>query len=139
MVSAVVTIPAIPLWYAHLHKPFFTPPAWVFGPAWIVLYALMGLSLFFIIQIKKEKKKGVFATKIFFVQLLLNFLWSFLFFGMHSIVLGSVDIIFLLLAIMVTMKQFFPLSKVACILLVPYLLWVSFATVLNVSLLFLNR
>lgn len=133
------TISAIPSWYNSLNKPFISPPNYVFGPVWTILYMLMGISAFLVWQkgIKKEKIKN--ALKIFVLQLVLNFIWSILFFGLRSPLLGLIDILFLWVLIIVTIFRFHGISKPAAYLLVPYLLWVSFATILNFSILIYNR
>lgn len=132
------TITAIPTWYATLNKPFFSPPNWIFGPVWTILYFLMGISIYLILQ-KGWKKKSVRIATIFFVaQLVLNFIWSPIFFGLKSPLLGLITILAMWILIIITMKKFYPLSKLAFYLLIPYLAWVSFATILNASILFLN-
>lgn len=132
------TINSIPTWYASLNKPFFSPPNWIFGPVWTLLYFLMGVSFYLILKKGWKKKKVENAGKFFLAQLALNFLWSPVFFGLKSPLLGLVVIVAMLAMIIVTMKKFYPLSKTAFYLLIPYLLWVSFATVLNASILILN-
>ena len=132
------TTAAVPTWYATVNKPFFAPPNWIFGPVWTLLYLLMGVS-FYLVWRKGWKKQQVKTACIFFLsQLILNFLWSPLFFGLRSPLLGLIDFTFLWIMILLTMRQFYPLSKPAFYLLVPYLLWVSFATVLNGAILILN-
>lgn len=138
VLSTPFTIASIPNWYAHLHKPFFSPPDWVFGPVWTTLYFLMGVSVFLIWQKGLKNKKIKKALIYFTIQLVLNFLWSVLFFGLHSIALGLIDIVALLASIIITMVFFYRISKISAYLLLPYLLWVSFATLLNISLLILN-
>lgn len=138
IVAAPFTIAAIPTWYAHLHKPFFSPPNWVFGPVWTLLYFLMGVSAFLVWQKGLQKKKVKRALGYFLFQLTFNFLWSALFFGLHSPLLGLFDIAALLIFLILTIVSFYKLSRVAEYLLVPYLLWVSFATVLNLSIVLLN-
>jgi tryptophan-rich sensory protein len=132
------TISAIPSWYVHLTKPSFSPPNWVFGPVWTLLYLLMGISFYLIWKHGFKKTKVKTAAAFFGVQLGLNFAWSVFFFGLHSPLLGLIDIGALLIFIILTMKSFWPISKTAFYLLVPYLLWVSFATLLNTTILFLN-
>lgn len=132
------TTPAIPTWYKTLNKPFFTPPDWIFGPVWIGLFILMGISLFFIWQ-RSDHPQFKTGLIFFFVQLFLNILWSVAFFGLRSPLLGLMDILLLWIAILFTIFYFFQVSKFAGLLLIPYLLWVSFATVLNFSLWILNR
>lgn len=132
------TVAAIPTWYENLNKPFFSPPNWIFGPAWTLLYLLIGISFYLILK-KGWKKKAVKSAGIFFLtQLTLNFLWSPVFFGLKSPLLGLITIMAMWILILITMKKFYPLSKSAFYLLIPYLLWVSFATVLNAAILFLN-
>jgi translocator protein len=138
VLSTPFTIASIPAWYAYLNKPSFSPPNWVFAPAWITLYFLMGVSFYLIWNIGWEKKKVRTAGHYFYAQLLCNFLWSLLFFGLRSPILGLVDIILLWLCIFFTMIRFRSLSKIAFYLLIPYLLWVSFAALLNVSIVVLN-
>lgn len=139
LLSTPFTIASIPTWYATLNKPFFSPPNWIFGPVWTVLYALIGIS-FFLIWEKGFKKKQAKKAGIFFgIQLVLNFIWSILFFGFQSPLLAFIDIIILLIVIAFTIRAFYKISQNAAYLLVPYLVWVSFATVLNLSILILNK
>lgn len=139
VVSSVFTISSIPKWYAGLIKPSFSPPNWVFGPAWTTLYLLMGISAFIIWQKGINNQKVRKALFFFLIQLFFNFLWSILFFGLHSPLLGLLDIIILLLSIILTIVNFSKVSKIAAYILIPYLLWVSFATLLNISIVLLNR
>lgn len=136
--GSLFTVPAIPTWYTTLKKPFFTPPNWIFSPVWISLFILMGISLFFVWQ-KQGHPQFKKALIFFFVQLILNILWSIFFFGLRSPLLGLVDIVLLLIAILFTMFNFLKVSKFSGVLLLPYLVWVSFATLLNFSLWILNR
>jgi len=138
LVGAIFTIPEIYGWYATLNKPAFNPPSWIFGPVWMCLYLLMSLSLFFVWR-KAMTKDVKIGLKLFAIQLLLNMLWSLLFFGFQSPLAGLVDIILLFAAILFTMISFFKISRVAAILLIPYLLWVAFASVLNYQIWILNR
>lgn len=138
-ISSIFTTPSIPSWYAGLNKPSFTPPNWIFGPVWTTLYALMGISLFLIWRKGFSDHRVKIAIVIFFVQLILNMLWSFMFFGLHSPFAGLMNIFLLWLAIVSTILLFIPLSKAAAVLLIPYILWVSFAAVLNYFLWHLNR
>lgn len=132
------TIASIPTWYASLNKPFFSPPNWIFGPVWTILYLLMGISFYLILR-KGWKKKAVKSAGMFFLaQLALNFIWSPVFFGLKSPLLGLITIVGMWILIIFTMKKFYPLSRWAFYLLVPYFLWVSFATILNAAILFLN-
>jgi tryptophan-rich sensory protein len=137
MIGSVFTMPAIPGWYANLNKPSFSPPNWLFGPVWILLYTLMGISLYLV-----WNQKGSVGTKtalIFFaVQLGLNTLWSLIFFGLRLPLAAFLEILVLWLFILLTILKFFPISKVAAYLLIPYLLWVSFASLLNFYIFRLN-
>jgi translocator protein len=126
-------------WYANLNKPPFNPPNWIFGPVWTTLYIMMGVSAFLIWLKGLDSKIVRIALVCFIIQLFLNGIWTPLFFGLHSPLLGLIDIILLLNAIIVTVYVFFKISRPAGLLLVPYLAWVSFATILNASLYLLNR
>jgi tryptophan-rich sensory protein len=138
LAATLFTISAIPTWYATLNKPSFSPPNWVFGPVWTTLYFLMGLSAFLIWKKGLKNKKVKRALTYFFIQLVFNFLWSVLFFGLHNPLLGLLDIVLLLISIVLTIIIFYKISKAASYLLIPYFLWVSFATILNLSLVVLN-
>jgi benzodiazapine receptor len=135
--GALFTTSAIPTWYATLRKPFFTPPNWIFSPVWISLFILMGISLFFVWR-KTDHPKFKIAFIFFFVQLILNVFWSVAFFGLKSPLLGLIDIFLLWIAILLTIQIFLKISKFAGVLLIPYFLWVSFASLLNFSLWILN-
>ena len=136
--GSLFTIPAIPTWYATLKKPFFTPPNWIFSPVWISLFILMGISLFFVWR-RTDHPTFKIAFIFFFVQLILNILWSIVFFGLRSPLLGLADIVLLWIAILLTIFHFLKVSKFSGVLLFPYFVWVSFATLLNFSLWILNR
>ncbi len=136
--GSLFTTPAIPTWYQTLNKPFFTPPNWIFSPVWICLFILMGLSLYFVWR-RTDHPTFKIAFVFFLVQLILNILWSIVFFGLRSPLLGLVDIVLLWIAILFTIFHFFKVSKFSGVLLLPYLVWVSFATLLNFSLWILNR
>ena len=138
VVGSVFTSPSIPTWYASLQKPSFNPPNWLFAPVWLILFGLMGVSAY-LIWIKGLESKGVKAAIfIFIIQLVLNMLWSIIFFGLHSIFYGFVIIIVLWLTIALTIIAFVRISKKAGALLLPYILWVSFALVLNYYIWLLN-
>jgi benzodiazapine receptor len=136
--GAIATAPKITSWYANLIKPEFSPPNWLFGPVWTILYLLMGIALFLVWKERKSKEKRR-AVGVFVVQLGLNILWSFLFFGMENPGAALVEIILMWMAIAATISEFGKINKTAGWLLVPYLLWVSFATVLNGAVYWLNR
>jgi tryptophan-rich sensory protein len=131
VLGSVFTVSAIPDWYVTLNKPFFSPPNFVFGPVWTILYILMGISLYLV-----WTKRGV--PTVFWVQLALNALWSIIFFGLKNPLLAFVEIIILWLAILLTTKSFYKINKLAANLLIPYLAWVTFATILNLSIVILN-
>ena len=138
IVGALFTRQAIPGWYVYIKKPPFNPPDWIFGPVWMLLYILMGIAAYLVWR-KGYNKSGVRAALgIFLIQLGLNSLWSIDFFGGRSMIGGMVVIVLLWLAILRTMHAFFSVSKPAFYLLIPYILWVSFALVLNLALLRLN-
>jgi translocator protein len=121
-------------WYSALAKPSFNPPSWVFGPAWAVLYLLMGISLYLVWNSKHEKT----AMVIFGIQLFLNAAWSIIFFGFRNVFLAFVDIILLWIFILITMILFYRVNKTSFYILIPYLAWVSFAALLNYWILVLN-
>ncbi len=127
----------IPVWYANLQKPIFSPPNWVFGPVWTVLYLLMGYSFYLIWQEKKSKAKTS-AVYFYLLQLGLNLIWSYLFFSLRLPPIALVEIIILWLAIFITFLRFIKLNQTAGLLFIPYLLWVSFATYLNYQIVVLN-
>jgi len=137
-VGSLFTTPSIPTWYASLEKPSFNPPNWVFSPVWISLFVLMGISLFLVWQ-KTLHYPGVSSALFWFgIQLFLNMLWSVLFFGLKSPFFAFVGIIFLWVAIFLTLVKSFKVSRLAGVLFVPYICWVSFAAVLNFSIWNLN-
>jgi len=138
IVGSAFTTPAIPTWYASLQKPPFTPPNWLFAPAWITLYLLMGIAAFLVWRVGLANHRVRTALVLFLVQLALNALWSVVFFGLQSPLYGVIVIIVLWLTILLTMLKFARISAVAAWLLVPYILWVSFASVLNISIWILN-
>jgi benzodiazapine receptor len=160
-IGSIFTTPAISGWYAMLQKPLLNPPNWVFGPVWITLYALMGISLYLVSknnwQVKNHileggqrtwnylserfwtgswQKQNVIA--IFSIQILLNILWSFVFFGLKLPSVAFFEILALWIAILYTIINFYRISKAAAYLLLPYIIWVSFATYLNYMLWILN-
>lgn len=133
----LATMPNIPVWYAGLQKPSFTPPNWLFGPVWTLLYAMMAYALFRVLRHPPGVKRSR-AIFLFLVQLALNASWSFAFFAARNPGLGLVVIAFLWLAILATIAGFLRLEKTAGLLLAPYLLWVSYAVALNTSIWMLN-
>lgn len=138
LIGYLFTRPAIPTWYASLRKPFFTPPDWVFGPVWIILYILMGIAASLVWQKTLDPKQTRNALILFGVQLVLNAFWPFMFFGLKSPLAGLITISILAAAILLTIQRFLGVSRTAGILLIPYFLWVSFASGLNLSIWYLN-
>jgi benzodiazapine receptor len=137
--GSVVTVTGINSWYALLNKPWFTPPNWVFGPVWTVLYILMGISLAMVWGAWIEKNPNAKVGLILFgIQLALNVAWSYLFFGLQSPVYGLAGIIALWIAILATVVWFWRIRKTAAVLLVPYLAWVTIASFLNYYIFVLN-
>ena len=137
--GGLITSPAIGSWYSTLVKPSFSPPNWLFAPVWTLLYILMGIALFLVLDnniIKFDNKKA--ALRAFSAQLILNFLWTFFFFGLQLTWLAFTEIVILWIMILCTMIKFWPISRAAAYLLVPYILWVTFASALNFAVAWLN-
>jgi translocator protein len=141
-IGSIFTINSISTWYVTLNKPFFTPQNWIFGPAWITLYTIMGISLFIILKTINNKEKFISKNKValflFGLQLIINTIWSIIFFGLQNIFLGMVTIITLWFIVALTVIKFYKINQKAGILLIPYLVWLSFATILNISIFLLN-
>lgn len=137
-VGAIFTTPKISTWYAGLNKPSFNPPSWIFAPVWTALFFLMGMAFYFIWEASAKNKKAKGALVIFGIQLALNILWSYLFFGLQNPFYAFIEIIILWLAIVASIIAFNKIDKKAAYLLLPYILWVSFAVFLNFSLWRLN-
>lgn len=137
-IGALMTEPSVRSWYAGLNKPSFNPPDWIFGPVWTALYLMMGIALYLVWRKGLSRKEPRTAVAAFGVQLFLNLAWSFLFFYLHLPFAAFIEIILLWIAIAATMAAFARVSRAACWLMVPYLLWVSFASVLNFFLWRLN-
>jgi tryptophan-rich sensory protein len=138
IVGSIFTASKIPTWYKGLIKPALNPPSWVFGPVWTTLYLLMGIALY-IIWKKGLNTEGVkFALTIFAVQLILNALWSIVFFNMENLGLALINIVLMWISILWTIVLFYRLSPTAGLLLIPYILWVSFASYLNYAIWTLN-
>ncbi len=126
-------------WYATLNKPSFNPPGWIFGPVWGILYTLMGIAAWLVWNKGLNNPTVRTALTLFIVQLVLKSAWTFLFFGLKMPLLAFGEIVFLWIMILLTTIWFFKVSTYAGALLIPYILWVSFASVLNFSLWWLNR
>lgn len=138
LIGSFFTTPQIFSWYSTLVKPSFNPPNWVFGPVWTLLYVLMGISLYLVWQGSGEAKLKQAAIVAFVGQLILNIFWSICFFGFQQPFLALIEIIVLALNIILTIYLFSRLNKKAAYLLIPYILWVSFAAVLNFAIWYLN-
>ena len=138
-IGSIFTVGSVNDWYPVLVKPALNPPAWVFGPVWTALFALMGIAAFLVWKKGLERRDVKIALGIFVFQLALNTLWSIIFFGLHSPGGALIEIVFLWLAILATIIAFAKISKPAAWLLAPYILWVSFAAYLNWSIWMLNR
>jgi len=137
-VASFVARPEIPGWYSTLKKPSFNPPPWLSGSVWIILYILIAIAAYLIWKHRSRKPAYKITRAIYFIQLFLNFLWFIVFFGLHQIFGALIIIILLWLSIGITIHWFNKFNKIAGWLLIPYLLWVSFAGVLNASIYFLN-
>ena len=138
-IGTLFTASAIPTWYALLNKPGFSPPNWLFGPAWTILYTLMGISLAIVWQKGLKTKKVRDALYLFGIQLGLNALWSPVFFGAKNLFLALIIIILMWIYILKTILAFRKINKTAGYLLYPYIAWVSFASILNFSVWLLNK
>ena len=138
IIGSLFTFSSIPAWYDLLQKPWFTPPSWVFGPVWLILYALMGVAAFLVWERKKPKGVINYAKAAFIIQLAFNVCWSILFFGLQSIGKGLFDILLLWITLVATIVLFYKVSRRAALILVPYIIWVSIATALNIYLWKLN-
>jgi benzodiazapine receptor len=137
-IGSIFTTPAIPIWYAGLNKPSFNPPNWVFAPVWTALFLMMGIALYLMLRRWTEKQGVTVALMAFTAQLVFNIGWSILFFGLKSPLAGFIWIIALWLAILITLIAFWRVTKAGAVLLMPYIIWVSFAAVLNFFLWRLN-
>jgi translocator protein len=131
ILGSIATVSSVNSWYLTLNKPFFTPPGWVFGPAWILLYFLMGIALY-LVWIRGN------ISKWFWIQLFLNLSWSFAFFGYRSPGAGLIVILVLWVAILFTIKDLYRVHKPAGLILIPYILWVTFASALNLTIWYMN-
>lgn len=138
-VGAFFTAPAIDGWYTSLVQPALNPPNWVFGPVWTTLYILMGIAAFIVFRHNEVLAERRTALLFFFAQLILNALWSVLFFGQQQVGLAAVELVLLWITILCTFNAFARVSRTAAWLLVPYLAWVTFAGYLNIVIWFLNK
>ena len=136
-VAGMFTSQSVPTWYASLNKPSFSPPNWVFGPVWTTLYILLGISFFLIWKENPSKQRNL-AITVFAIQMLLNFAWSFIFFYFHLIGAALIEIILLWISIVAMIYLYCKIKPIAAFMNIPYLLWVSFASILNAGYYFLN-
>ena len=136
-ISGFATASSINGWYVTINKPSFNPPNYLFGPVWTSLYILMGISLYMILQSDSNELRKK-AVTIFSIQLFLNFCWSFIFFNFQNLGFAFVEIILMWISILTMIIIFYKINKTAAFLQIPYLLWVSFASILNGSIWYLN-
>lgn len=138
VIGAFFTISAIENWYLNLNKPFFTPPNWIFSPVWITLYVLMGVSAYLIHQSKSPSKQKNYALAVFYIHLIFNSVWSILFFGLKLLLLSFIDIAIILIFIVYLIYLYDRISTLASYLLYPYLIWVCYASLLNLAIMLIN-
>ena len=131
------TFLSVETWYQTLNKPSFNPPDWVFGPVWTTLYILMGISIWLVWK-NEDSKTRTIAIKIFWFQLAFNVFWTYLFFGIKKIGLSFIEILFLSCLILINIIYFFKINKTASYLLIPYLVWVLYASLLTYNIWMLN-
>lgn len=147
--AGIATSEGVNGWFQTLEKPFFNPPSWLFAPVWTTLYFLMGISAALVWHKGTDNRREKFfeiqsnkiriALGLFAIQLFLNFCWSFLFFKYHLLLFAFIEIITMLIFIILTTIHFYKVNKLAGLLMIPYILWVSFASILNFSLWWLNK
>ncbi len=135
--AGYLTSQTVSTWYPELHKPSWTPPGWVFGPVWTILYMMIAISGWLIYTSKSSRQRSL-ALVFYFGQLVLNFMWSLFFFFLKSPISGLIDILLLLLLIIFTIIYAWPVRRLASILLIPYLIWVMYAATLNAGIWWLN-
>lgn len=136
-ISGIASGTGLTEWYQTLNKPFFQPPSWVFGPAWTFLYTLMGIGVARIWHQPDSSMKTT-AIRLFIIQLILNLFWTPVFFAFQQPLIALIIIIIMWVLILMTIRAFKKLDNIAAYLLLPYILWVSFATLLNASIVYLN-
>lgn len=137
-IGSYFTVPAIDFWYSGLNKPFFSPPDWIFGPVWTILFLMIGVAFYQVLIRLKKKDPLSYAVRTFYIQLGLNVLWSVIFFGLRNPSAALVEIILLGLSIYLTIRDFREIYLPASYLLTPYFFWVCFAFILNYSIVLLN-
>jgi len=137
LLGSIFTVSSIKTWYVLLEKPFFSPPGWLFGPVWVLLYTLMGIAAYLVWQ-KRQTKGAKSALWLYVIHLIFNALWSIIFFGMKNPGLAFFEILILWGLILAVALKFSKIDKSAGLLFIPYILWVSFAAILNFSVWMLN-
>ena len=138
IIASIFTRESVGTWYKFINKPSFNPPDWLFGPVWIILYVLMGISLYLVWKKGIGFREVQYSLGIFLIQLVTNSLWSFVFFGSRSIGGGLIVITILWILILFTILSFYKISTISAFILIPYLLWVTYAAILNISIWQLN-
>lgn len=138
LIGSLFTMSKIPTWYMTLNKPELAPPNWLFGPVWTTLFVLMGIALYMVWKQGTDKKDVKIALYVFGTQLILNVLWSIIFFGIENTGAAFIEIISLWISILLSIIYFYKVNKVASYLLLPYIAWVSFASYLNFMIWMLN-
>jgi translocator protein len=138
LIGSIFTTSSVSTWYPTINKPLFSPPNWLFAPVWSFLYILMGISVFLVWRLGLNHFQVKRGLILFTVQLILNILWSVAFFGLRSPFAGLIVIVLLLISILLTLLHFYNINRTSSFLLLPYILWVSFAMVLNLSIYLLN-
>lgn len=139
VVGSYFTTPSITSWYAYLIKPSFSPPNYIFAPVWTTLYILMGLSFYLIWNSTAKKKYVKNALLLFIIHLIVNLSWSIVFFTLHQIFFAFITILLLWILVIILIIKFSKIEKKASLLLIPYLAWISFASILNFSIWYLNK
>ena len=135
--ASLATATSVGSWYTTLQKPFFTPPNYLFGPVWTVLYVLMGVSSF-LVFLKKDAPRRNMALSVYGIQLGLNFGWSFIFFYFQNPAIALINIVLLWMFILLMIRLFYKTDTLAAFLQIPYLMWVTYATALNMAIWWLN-
>lgn len=138
-IGSFFTGESITTWYASLQKPSYNPPSWIFGVVWTILYILMGISAFLVWKQGIDKRPVKIVLIFFLLQLFLNGLWTPIFFKYHLIGIAFIEIIILWIFVIITIFKLWRISKASAILLLPYLMWLSFAIILNGSFWYLNK
>lgn len=137
VLGSLFTTPAVQSWYLTINRPVWIPPSWLFGPVWTSLFIMMGVALYLVWSTKMNNKARM-SLKLFAAQLVLNVLWSVIFFGMGNFWLAFGEILVLWIFILITIVSFGKVNRVASWLMVPYILWVTFASYLNFTIASLN-